>query len=280
MAKREKIPTLHATAGDRVGKKYKLKKSQYTIGSDKRCTITVGGEFVSELHATIEKSVDSGWVIRNNSPNGTYVNENKIDTALLTDRSIIQIGSNNRFEFVSTPVTVDNPVKSEKKKPANKNKKWIYIGLAVVAIYVPGFIYVLNLAKDAGTAQVQESFTLTEVTDVLASSTEYLNSNTVNFENSTVEQNNSMEYSNNYYRLADSSLNEAKREELIAEILAQTKGYLFNAHRFNQMDSSTRAIAELTKAMRVVPDPRFPANQFAVSKISSIRRLMPPRYDY
>ena len=277
MAQKNKIPTLHATAGDRVGKKYKLKKNQYTIGSDKRCTITVGGEFVSELHATIEMSVDSGWVIRNNSPNGTYVNENKIETALLTDRSIIQIGSNNRFEFVSTPVTTDNPVKTEKKKAASKNKKWIYIGLAVTAIYVPGFIYVLNLAKDAATVQVQETFTLTDVTNVLASSNEYLTSNDVRFENSTVEQNNNMEYSNNYYRLSDSSLSQANKDELIAEIIDQTKGFLFNAHRFNQMDSKNRAIDELTKAMRVVPDPRFPATQFAASKISSIRKLMPPR---
>jgi len=271
-----KAPTLHATAGDRVGKKYKLKKEKYTIGSDKRCTIKVGGDFVSELHATIERGVDSGWVIKNNSPHGTYVNENKVETALLTDRAIVQIGTGNRFEFVSTPVTIDNPIKTEKKKTKNKNTKYLYIGLAVAAIYIPGFIYVLNLAKEAGTAQVQDTFTLSEVASVLASSNEYLINNNVNFESPAVEQNNQMEYSKNYYMLSDSSLSESKKEELIEEILSTTKGYLFNAHRFNQMDSKSRAIDELGKAMKVVPDPRFPATQFAASKISTIRNLQPP----
>jgi len=272
MAPKTTIPTLHITAGERVGKKFKLKKDKYTIGSDKRCTITVGGDFVSELHATIEKSVDSGWVIRNNSPHGTYVNENKVETTSLSDRSIVQIGSNNRFEFVSTPITVDNPVKTEKKKTSNKNKKWFYIGGAVAAIYIPIFIYVLNLAKNTVVEEYTATFTLTEVSRVIASSNEYLVNTDISFENTAVEQNNSREYSSNYYMLSDSSLTQENREELIAKILSQTKAYLSNAYRFSQMKNNGRAIKELTKAMRVVPDPRFPASQFAAANIASIRK--------
>lgn len=90
-------------AGKSKGKKFVLKKTEYSLGSDRKSSIKLVGEFVSPLHAVIKQRDEGQWVIQNRSPNQTLVNNQVVDTKPLVVGDSIQIGASNllRFDLVS-----------------------------------------------------------------------------------------------------------------------------------------------------------------------------------
>jgi len=78
------------------------------IGRDPECAIMLSDPLCSRFHAVIAQEQQS-WQIRDSgSRNGTYVNDQKIDTAVLADGHNVRIGS-TEFEFhvSDQPPTVD-----------------------------------------------------------------------------------------------------------------------------------------------------------------------------
>jgi len=98
------------TVGSRAGISFLLDPTeQNRIGRDPECTVMLGDPLCSRVHAVLTFEQGS-WHIRDaSSRNGTYVNDQKIDDAVLGDGHFIRIGS-TEFEFHQTdqPPTIDS----------------------------------------------------------------------------------------------------------------------------------------------------------------------------
>jgi Nif-specific regulatory protein len=101
---------LTMTVGSRAGVSFLLDPTEENrIGRDPECTITVNDPLCSRVHVVILQQ--SGiWRVRDaESRNGTFVNDHKIDDAVLADGHHVRIGT-TEFEFHLTdqPPTLDS----------------------------------------------------------------------------------------------------------------------------------------------------------------------------
>lgn len=100
---------LTMTAGSRSGVSFLLDPTEENrIGRDPDCTIALGDPLCSRVHAVVVQD-QGAWYIRDaGSRNGTLVNDQKIDDAVLADGHRVRVGS-TEFEFHLTeqPPTIE-----------------------------------------------------------------------------------------------------------------------------------------------------------------------------
>ena len=106
----EELQVITGLAGPLKGKRLKVKKTTISIGSNRKCDVTLKGEYVSDLHAVVKKREDGVWVVQNNSVNGTLINGERADLKVLAEGDRIQVGADSMFE-----VSFES---GRKKKPA------------------------------------------------------------------------------------------------------------------------------------------------------------------
>ena len=84
---------LHVVRGPQTGVSFKLGDQKLSIGRSPQCDIFLNDMTVSRTHASVEP-VDSGYEISDEASfNGVWVNNNSIDTYLLADGDVVQIGA-------------------------------------------------------------------------------------------------------------------------------------------------------------------------------------------
>jgi two-component system, NtrC family, response regulator HydG len=101
---------LTMTVGSRAGVNFLLDPTEENrIGRDPDCAVMLSDPLCSRVHAIVVQDNHS-WHIRDlSSRNGTYVNDQKIDEAVLGDGHHVRIGS-TQFEFhvAEQPPTIDS----------------------------------------------------------------------------------------------------------------------------------------------------------------------------
>jgi pSer/pThr/pTyr-binding forkhead associated (FHA) protein len=85
---------LVALEGDDAGQNILLTRMPFTIGRGKRATMRIDNETVSRRHARISLNAENRLeVIDGGSVNGTFVNSERIEAALLEDGDQLRFGS-------------------------------------------------------------------------------------------------------------------------------------------------------------------------------------------
>ena len=116
---------LTMTVGSRAGVSFLLDATEENrIGRDPECAIALSDPLCSRVHAIVEQA-DGGWRIRDaGSRNGTFVNGQKIDDAMLADGHGVRVGS-TEFEFRLTeqPPTVDSESDNAVTETVIKNRQ-------------------------------------------------------------------------------------------------------------------------------------------------------------
>lgn len=98
------------TVGHRAGVSFLLDPTEENrIGRDPECTVALNDPICSRVHAVIEQQ-DGAWHIRDaSSRNGTFVNDQKIDDAVLANGHHVRVGSTEfEFHISDQPPTVDS----------------------------------------------------------------------------------------------------------------------------------------------------------------------------
>ncbi len=80
-------------AGSDLGKRFELELPEVTIGRGSDTDIQVDRDSVSRKHAKIERNGSQWRVVDLKSTNGTYVNDNPVDSRLLEDGDLVKIGA-------------------------------------------------------------------------------------------------------------------------------------------------------------------------------------------
>jgi Nif-specific regulatory protein len=112
------------TVGSRSGVSFLLDPTEENrIGRDPECTVTLGDPLCSRVHAVVVQE-NNAWHIRDaESRNGTYVNDQKIDNAVLADGHNVRVGS-TEFEFHQTdqPPTLDSQTDGQVTQTVVRNQ--------------------------------------------------------------------------------------------------------------------------------------------------------------
>jgi Nif-specific regulatory protein len=98
------------TVGSRAGENFLLDRATPTrLGRGENCEISLGDPLCSRVHAEVQLDGDGRWIIRDaGSRNGTYVNSQKTDEAVLDEGHNIRVGSNEfEFHLSAEPPTVN-----------------------------------------------------------------------------------------------------------------------------------------------------------------------------
>jgi pSer/pThr/pTyr-binding forkhead associated (FHA) protein len=86
------VGVLIVRAGPQAGSRFPLENDVTTLGRHPNSEISLDDITVSRRHAEIRKTVDGYEVIDAGSLNGTYVNQERIDRAMLIHGDELQIG--------------------------------------------------------------------------------------------------------------------------------------------------------------------------------------------
>ncbi len=89
-------------AGQDIGRKYDIEKSEIYIGRNETCEIYIDDEDVSRVHAKVISEPESVYIQDLGSTNGTLVNGEKVQRHKLQDGDRVQVGNLTvlKFNFV------------------------------------------------------------------------------------------------------------------------------------------------------------------------------------
>src|SRR5687767_5574936 len=108
--------SLTITSGNQIGREFRLSGHGETqVGRGRDCQIALADDVLcSRVHAILTKS-PLGWHVRDcESRNGTFVDEQKIDDALLADGQTIRVGGTELlFQEAEATVTAAPPSAAE-----------------------------------------------------------------------------------------------------------------------------------------------------------------------
>jgi two-component system, NtrC family, response regulator HydG len=109
VATEKKFAYFTMTVGSRAGEHFLLDRASVTrMGRGENCQIILGDPLCSRVHSEVLLNDDGRWIIRDaGSRNGTYVNGQKTDEAVLDEGHNIRVGSNEfEFHLADQPPTV------------------------------------------------------------------------------------------------------------------------------------------------------------------------------
>src|SRR5688572_11412120 len=86
-------PCLVVIAGAEMGQTAELNRDEVQIGRGDQCALAINSDLVSRHHATVVRVENRHAVRDENSTNGTFVNDERVQgTVLLSDGDQIRIG--------------------------------------------------------------------------------------------------------------------------------------------------------------------------------------------
>lgn len=89
------MPELVVKYEDRIVERIVTEKSRITIGRTSDNDVVLDNRGISRKHAEIELAGDTAVLIDNESLNGTFINDRRIDEEILRDNDVITIGKYN-----------------------------------------------------------------------------------------------------------------------------------------------------------------------------------------
>ena len=102
-------------AGSKTNSRFQLNTEEKTLlGRDWECQIVLKDPQSSRVHAEVFSNEDGWWIKDNKSSNGTFVNGQPIDSALLIEGTEVKIGS-SIFKFVLSDKPLKEDVALEKR---------------------------------------------------------------------------------------------------------------------------------------------------------------------
>ena len=110
-------PILIAQSGPLRGQRWNLTGTPLIIGRDTESDLAVRENTVSRRHAVIFRE-GRDWVLEDNSKNGTYVNEQRVENPVaLRDGDVISIAAAVQIAFVGSDATVplDLPPRQDRR---------------------------------------------------------------------------------------------------------------------------------------------------------------------
>jgi len=278
MNESERKAQLIVQHGSQKGKKFELKKQIIVIGSDSSSDIRISGEFVSPKHAQFQLRDDGIWMIRNESINGTLVNQKNIDIKPLQNKDVIQIGSQTllRFEQVESKKAKKSRIKiaaaksGKKGKTSSTKQMAIAVGLTVYLgimglVLVPSGDEQATEAEKIYKAEIEQKVSKQELLNCLVK--------TIDTGSSSIYVADKNDLASEYHLIRSKAAqedNEEEIEQILESIIVKANRYFFNAWVYEQQKDWNAAIRSYQQIERLIPDIRCPSTVFVQNKIKQL----------
>lgn len=99
-------PSLIVISGPGMGQHIQLQDENVDIGRSTECAFCIDSEKISRRHANVVRAAGQFVVMDLNSTNGTFLNEQRVQMAELTDGDRIRIG-NSVLKYTESPVELE-----------------------------------------------------------------------------------------------------------------------------------------------------------------------------
>ena len=277
MAEIEKILTLRVIQGPSEGNAYILKADSCSIGTARNCTLRVSGRHVSDVHAVLSKQADGNWVASNKSPNGSFVNQKRIDTQLLREGDVLQVGA-------ETLIQLENAAKPEKKSKSSKKsesksvgsgllgkKPGLVVGIGVYLLILIAFGLYLSLGGDGAE---NKGLSRAEVVVALESTEKSLRDR---WESLSVSESSETRYLNDrdeahlYYAIISTSTSDVEREKAIKELLASLGDAFFRAWQLERQGNEAEAKRAYQQVVETAPELRLRTTWLAMGQLKRMQ---------
>lgn len=281
MNESEKKARLIVQHGAQKGKKFELKKQIVLVGSESSCDIKISGEYVSPRHAQFQLRDDGIWMIRNESINGTLLNQQNIDIKPLQDKDVIQIGSQTLLRFEQTEIK-----KVKKTRENNNSGKSSATGKAIsakqITIAAGLIIYLAIMGFIALSLSSKESTDTQRITkagsEKKVSKQELLGClvKTIRSGQSTMYIIDKNDLASEYHLVRSKAQQGADEEEisLVLDIIIEKANTLFfNAWILEQQKNYPAAIKSYHQIEQLIPDIRCPSSTYILAQIKRIEKL-------
>ena len=278
MASTENIEKLVGRVGKLKGKNFVLKKDRFTIGSDRKCSISIKGEFIAPLHAELERRDDGVWVVTNHSVNNTLVNQKPIDVKTLIPGDTIQIGDSALFVY-----EVEEPKQRRRKKEKTKktkstskfyNRPAFVIAVAFyLLLLIGGAILLKGYSKDR-----EGGWSPQYVEATLQSSRNYLvNISPAEASGAITQLDDFADSAAKYYQIlrikaqgGKDAQSRAVLEKTVDELMQQASSDFSRAWHLETTGRYADAIAAYTLVLDAIPDIRAPIAGLAAYSIKKL----------
>jgi pSer/pThr/pTyr-binding forkhead associated (FHA) protein len=293
MSNSDKTAKLVVHHGVHLGREYVLKGDSVTIGSNRDCNIVLRGRYVAERHAVLEHHSNGVWIIKNQSVNGTFVNDERIVTHSLADGDLVRLGPETILAFQG-----EGNVKGAKKRRKRRAKGGrrsvvaqrpaLLIGIGVYLLGLAGFGFFLNglnYGKDAGQLSAHLVRRVLEDTRAfLVTTQELVVGNRIAWSgNATIDDR--AEPAARYYRFlayksrvmhGETPRDASQESTMIDGLLADLHQQLFRAWNLESQARWKEAMDAYGKALAVIPDLRVPAARLAAYRQYQLKERITP----
>lgn len=278
-----KIEKINVIAGPSKGKTYTLKDAKVVIGSGSECDIAIGGKFVDELHAELIHQEDGRWQLINHSINGTLVNQEMIDSRLLSHGDVIQVGSESLlgFQVIDKDTTkkrsTEGKEKQDYKGVALFKNPIVFIGLGiylVLIIIVVVFVMDARKTKTTPILQVAEVNNSIKETQIKLGKIEAHGCASVPTQKWGKRIDRDAELAADYYTLVNakqSDDSDVSKEELIKSIIDKIKQDLFQAWLLEKQGKVKHAILRYQRIADTIPNIHCATTKLAIHRINVIK---------
>jgi hypothetical protein len=265
--------------GPSKGKRFRLTKDEVSIGSGSDNDVQQAGQYMSEVHAVINKRSDGSWFVTNRSPSGTFLNRTRVDSHVLANGDFIQFGSEVLVQFA-----VDETAKKKRgfgkgadgskaggKKVSSmlSDRPGVVIGvgaylLAMVALI--GFFAFGDFSNEEPALGLDDVSAAVERTRTILLAQKEIEPKyraTTNTDDSALF----------YSIIASAKLPDGdnQREQRIDRLVTQLDERFFVAWNHEKRKQLEKAIEEYEKIVRMAPDIRIPTTQLASKRLAFIR---------
>lgn len=292
MTRNEKITKLIVRGGAHPGREYVLQGPRLTLGSGRDCGIVLRDRYVAECHAVLDRRSDDVWIIKNHSVNGTFVNDERIDTRSLAAGDMIQIGPATTLE-----VHVETRGKGTQRRRERQGqgrqgatllrRPGLLIGLGAYLLILVGVGVLLSRLDREMTPELSVYLVhrvMEESRAVLAAPRTLPAGERVAVDREAIIAANA-EPAAHYYRWlaykrhvthGDMPHDDTKEAAMIEDMLERVEQQLFRAWNLELQEQWGAAIAAYDKVLEIIPDIRVPITRLAVYRQRKLREGSKP----
>ncbi len=272
--------SLRVIHGPDQGKRFDLDHSPMILGSQ-QCDIVLAGAYLSRRHAELTQNKQGDWTLSSLSVNDTRVNQAKIDSRVLENGDILQLGTETRLQFDANKKT---QAKDRQKQKPKSTSAWKMtrrtLVIAGISVYLVAFLMAIIFLSNWESEKKQAELSQAAVQQALKDTEKQLLSSagagcgTVGM---VISETIPIHADNLYYRLLqlkDSGKNKAQVKAVAEDLMNKIRNNWFQVWRLEGQGQWQDAMTHYRVLAGQMPDIRCPSTRMAMARLDDIEKKL------
>ena len=278
MTNENKILALKVLQGQSSGTTCVLKSDSCSIGTGNNCTLRVIGRHISDVHAVLGRQADGNWAVTNKSPNGSFVNQKRIQTQILQEGDVLQIGVETliRLENVGKPAKIKRDKSKQDRSSVRAGLLGKRPGMMIgISAYLLALVAAGVYLSTSGDSVDELALLKSDVESALAETSDTLQSKwqalAMSDDGDASATDTRTEEAHLYYSIVSAGTTDADRERAINELVRRAGDTFFLAWQMEQQGNEAGAREQYEIVIGLAPDLRLQITWLAARQLKRFR---------